>query len=85
MWAPPGLGIEPVSPALAADSLPLSHQGIPMLGNSYSTPETVYENYRDNLRLGMIFFFFFKNDFLFFKNGFTLTDNSIGQNQLNPI
>ena len=33
-WPPPGdlpdLGIEPVSPTLQADSLPLSHQGSPL-------------------------------------------------------
>ena len=30
MWDPPEPGIEPVSPALAADSLPLSHQRSPL-------------------------------------------------------
>ena len=30
MWDLPGSGIEPVSPALAGNSLPLSHQGRPM-------------------------------------------------------
>ena len=29
MWDLPGPGIEPMSPALAVDSLPLSHQGDP--------------------------------------------------------
>ena len=29
MWNLPDLGIEPVSPALEPDSLPLSHQGSP--------------------------------------------------------
>ena len=29
MWDLPGSGIEPGSPALQADSLPLSHQGSP--------------------------------------------------------
>ena len=29
MWGLPGPGLEPVFPALAADPLPLSHQGSP--------------------------------------------------------
>ena len=33
MWDPPGLGMEIVSPLLQADSLPLSHQGIPCLSS----------------------------------------------------
>ena len=31
MWDPPGPRIEPVSPALSADSQPLDHQGSPLL------------------------------------------------------
>ena len=81
----PGSGIEPVSPTLAADSLPLSHPGILMLGNSYSTLETVYENYRNNLRLRMIFFLRMifcssRMDLLLL-----LTDNCIGREKLNPV
>ena len=30
MWDPPRPGIEPASPVLEADSLPLSHQGSPV-------------------------------------------------------
>ena len=36
MWDLPGLGIEPVSPALEGDSLPLSHQGSPVLNLNWS-------------------------------------------------
>ena len=84
-WDPPGSGIKPTSPALAAHSLPLSHQGISTLGNSYSTPETVYENYRNNLRLRVIFFFFLRMIFYSSRMDLLLllADNSIGW--LNPI
>ena len=36
MWDPPRSGMEPVSPALQADSLPLSPQGIPPILNLVS-------------------------------------------------
>ena len=36
MWDPPRSGMEPVSPALQADSLPLSPQGIPAILNFVS-------------------------------------------------
>ena len=39
MWDPPRTGIKPVSPALQADSLPLTHQGSP--SKCFKTPSQI--------------------------------------------
>ena len=45
MWDPPRPGIEPVSHALAADSLPLSHQGSPL--QSLNSVRNLGEQWRE--------------------------------------